>query len=124
MPLTRAQAENFVQAFFKDHRLPAPPVASRKHFRVTLRRRKRLNLPRVITREALADQVAAFLCRQVICRDRAFHWEAEAANHPLDSRRLKKRPKWFRVSWKDFQEWRTYTRGVVVHHFGKGDGLK
>jgi hypothetical protein len=124
MPLTRAQAEDFVQAFFRDHRLVAPPVCIRKRFTVTLRRRKRLNLPRVVTREALADQVAAVLCRQVICRDKAFHWEAEVANHRLDYKRLKKRPKWFKVSWKDFREWRTYTRGVVVHHFGKGDGLK
>lgn len=123
MPLTLAQTEDFVQAFFRDHRLPAPKVRIRKKFRVTLRRRKRLNLPPVITRQALADQVAAVLCRHVICRDKAFHWESEAANHRLDSKRLKKRPKWFRVSWKDFQEWRTYTRGVVVHHFGKGDGL-
>jgi hypothetical protein len=122
MPLTRAQVEDFVQAFFRDHRLPAPPIGTRKYFKVTLRKRKRLNLPRAITRQALADQVAAWLCREVSRRDKSFHWDVQAANTRAD--RQKKRPKWFRVRWEDFVEWRKYVRGIVVHHFGKGDGLE
>lgn len=122
MPLTRAQAEDFVQAFFKDHRLPAPAVATRKHFLVTLRKRKRLNLPRVITRGALADQVAARLCREVNRRDKSFKWETENGNRRLDKQ--KRRPKWFRVRWEDFVDWRKYVRDVVVQQFGKGDELK
>jgi hypothetical protein len=106
MPLTRAQAENFVVEFFRDHRLPAPAVATRKRFTVTLRRRKRLNLPRVITRETLADQMAAQLCRGCVRRMRMKDGQ--------------KRP---RIAMH-FPEWRKYVRGVVVHHFGKGDGLK
>jgi hypothetical protein len=121
MPLTRAQAEDFVQAFFRDHRVPAPPIGTRRKFRVTLRQRKRLNLPPVITREALADQVAARLCRTVICRDKLHAWETEAAKRRLDKK--PKRPKFFRTRWEDFRDWRTYVRSVVVHHFGKGDGL-
>ncbi len=123
MPLTKAQAEDFVQEFFSDHRVPVPAVHSRKRFIVTLRRRKHLNLPRVITREALADQVAARLCREMNRRVKLYAWETEAAQHRPDHK-LKKRPKWFRIPWRSFVEWRTYVRGVVVHHFGKGDGLK
>jgi hypothetical protein len=68
MPLTHAQAEDFIQAFFRDHRLAAPPIGTRRKFMVTLGKRKRLNLPPVITREALADQVAARLCREIVRR--------------------------------------------------------
>jgi len=106
MPLTRAQAEDFVRAFFSDHRLSAPPVGIRKRFMVTLGKRKRLNLPPIITRQALADQVAAQLCRAVVRR--------------LRIKDGQKRP---RIA-RHFAEWQRYTRGVVVHHFGKGDGLK
>ena len=122
MPLTRAQAENFVQEFFHDHRLPAPPIATRRNFIITMRKRKRLNLPPVITRQALADQVAARLCRTVICRDKLHAWETKAAKHRDDKK--PKRPKWFRTSWKDFLEWRAYVRGVVVRYFGNGDWLR
>ena len=106
MPLTRAQAENFVQAFFRDHHLVAPAVRIRQKFMVTLGKRKRLNLPSVITREALADQVAARLCRDVVRRLR----EKDGLKRPRIARH--------------FHEWQKYVRGVVVHHFGKGDGLK
>lgn len=122
MPLTRAQAEDFVEKFFRDHRVSAPPVAIRKKFIVTPRKRKRINLPPVITRQALADQIAAQLCRQVICRDKLHAWETEAAKHRLD--RQPHRPKWFRTSHENFVEWRQYVRSVVVKQFGKGDGLK
>ena len=71
MPLTRAQAENFVQEFFRDHRLAAPPIGTRRNFTVTLAKRKRLNLPRTITRQALADQIAARLCRDCTRRVRS-----------------------------------------------------
>lgn len=118
MPLTLAQAENFVQEFFRDHRLAAPPVAMRRRFLVTLGKRKRLNLPRVITREALADQVAARLCREIV--------KKKALQARLDQVRAgrafasRARPRLYR----HFAEWQKYVRGVVVHHFGKGDGLK
>jgi len=118
MPLTRAQAEDFVQAFFRDHRLPTPAVAQRKKFMVTTAARKRLNLPRVITRQALADQVAAQLCRRIV-KGNALKKRLEqvAAGKVFGSR---ERP---RIA-RHFAEWQKYTRGVVVHHFGKGDGLK
>lgn len=106
MPLTRAQAENFVAEFFKDHRLPAPPIGTRRAFRVTLAKRKRLNLPPTITRQALADQVAARLCREV-----------------SKVRALKVGKKYFRY-YNDFPDWKTYVRSVVLNHFGKGDGLQ
>ena len=106
MPLTRAQAENFVQEFFRDHRLVSPAVRIRQKFMVTLGKRKRLNLPPVITRQALADQVAARLCRDVVRRLR----EKDGQKRPRIARH--------------FHEWQKYVRGVVVHHFGKGDGLK
>jgi len=106
MPLTRAQAENFVQDFFRDHRLPAPPVGMRRKFMITTAKRKRLNLPHVITRQALADQVAARLCRDCVRRMR----EKDGQKRPRVARH--------------FGEWQKYVRGVVMHHFGKGDGLK
>jgi hypothetical protein len=106
MPLTRAQAEDFVQAFFTDHRLRVPAVATRKTFHLTLQPRKRLNLPRVITRETLADQVAARLCRDCVRRLR----EKDGQKRPRIARH--------------FSEWQKYVRGVVVVQFGKGDGLK
>lgn len=123
MPLTRAQAEDFVSAFFADHRLPAPPLGTRCRFAVTRAKRKRLNLPRVITREALADQVAARLCREVGRRDKLHAWETEFAKRPMTLKRAHK-PKWFKTSFDDFVAWRNYVRLVVVRHFGKGDGLK
>jgi len=120
MPLTRAQVENFVREFFRDHRLAAPPIGMRRRFGVTLAARKRLNLPRTITREALADQVAARLCRECVIRHKRHAWET--MNN--ESYGKVHRPKWFRVTRADFDEWRKYVRGVVVHHFGKGDSLK
>lgn len=111
MPLTRAQAENFVTEFFRDHRLPAPRIGLRRKFRVALAPRKRLNLPHSITRQALADQVAARLCREIVRR--------EARHKAAMFTSKKTRP---RIAMH-FAEWRTYVRGVVVHHFGKGDGL-
>jgi hypothetical protein len=122
MPLTRAQAENFITEFFRDHRLIAPPLRYRRVFKLTLAKRKRLNLPYTITRQALADQVAARLCREVIRRDRMAAHHLEAAKHRADHKRARI-PKFVRVTWKDFDEWRKYVRGVVVHTFGKGDGL-
>ena len=109
MPLTRSQAQDFVEKFFRDHRLAAPPIGTRKKFMVTLGKRKRLNLPRVITRETLADQVAARLCRECVRR-------LAVARNPVK----RPRPRIYRY----FPEWRKYVRGVVLHHFGKGDGLQ
>jgi hypothetical protein len=106
MPLTKAQVEDFLHQFFRDHRLPAPPVRIRKKFMVTTAKRKCLNLPPVITRQALADQVAARLCRDVVRRLR----EKEGQKRPRLARH--------------FGEWQKYVHGVVVHHFGKGDGLR
>jgi len=106
MPLTKAQAENFVAEFFKDHQLPAPPLGTRKIFRVTLARRVRLNLPPAITRTALADQVAARLCRECVRR--------------LRLKSGSKRPRLY----IHFEQWRKYVRGVVIKHFGPGDGLQ
>jgi hypothetical protein len=106
MPLSRSQVENFVAEFFKDHRLAAPAIARRRLFRVTLARRKRLNLPYTITRPALADQVAARLCRDVVIRDA----------------RKQGRKGW--RYYRHFAEWREYVRGVVLKQFGPGDGLK
>lgn len=118
MPLTRAQAENFITEFFRDHRLPAPRIGLRRKFRVALAPRKRLNLPHSITRQALADQVAARLCREIVRREARHKREREA--HGVAALVTKKtRP---RIAMH-FAEWRTYVRGVVVHHFGKGDGL-
>ena len=105
MPLSKAQAENFVAEFFRDHRLFVPPIGTRRRFLVTIQRRTRLNLPPVITRQALADQIAARLCRECVLR--------------LAEKHGRKRP---RIA-RHFPEWRKYVRGVVVHHFGKGDGL-
>lgn len=123
MPLTRAQTENFVAEFFRDHRLPAPPVSTRKRFCVTLARRVRLNLPRTITRPALADAIAARLCREVIRRDHIRKREVNAAKHRPDHPAAIPRKKICPRYYSHFQEWRTYVRGVVLHHFGKGDGL-
>lgn len=117
MPLTRAQAEDFIQAFFRDHRLAAPPIGTRRRFMVTLGKRKRLNLPRVITRETLADQVAARLCRECVKRQ-AFHKRLDLAMAGCSFGSVQ-RPRLYR----HFAEWRKYVRGVVVRHFGKGDGL-
>jgi hypothetical protein len=105
MPLTRAQAQDFVHAFFRDHRLPVPAIRTRRKFMVTLGKRKRLNLPPVITRQALADQIAARLCRDCVRRLRVNEGQ--------------KRP---RIRCH-FGEWQKYVRGVIVKHFGKGDGL-
>jgi hypothetical protein len=124
MPLTRAQAEDFIQKFFRDHRLPAPAVGFRKNYSFTMHRRKRLNLPRVVTRMALANQVAAHLCREVICRDKRMVLETLEANCGAARRATLKRPKYFRISWADFTEWQAYLHGVVVKQFGKGDGLQ
>lgn len=100
MPLSKAQTENFVGDFFKDHRLPAPPIGYRRAPAVDPgRARKRLNLTRPITRRILADQLAARLCRD--CGRRLGH--RRFAPH--------------------FEEWRKYTREIVLHHFGPGDGL-
>lgn len=109
MPLTRAQAENFVAEFFRDHRLPPPAIRLRRRGlpAITLRARRCLNLPATITRDALADQVAARLCREIIRRT----W--------LERQKMK-RPRLAR----HFGEWKIYVRGVVVKQFGKGDGLK
>ena len=119
MPLTLAQAEDFVLEFFKDHRLSAPPVATRRCFLVTIGKRKRLNLPRVITREALADQVAARLCRECVKRSAWRRYENTLGMAAISG----KPPKRPRIQ-RHFAEWQKYVRGVVVHHFGKGDGLK
>lgn len=86
MPLTRAQAEDFIVKFFKDHRLVPPPIGRRHIFRITLARRKRLNLPYTITRGTLADAIAARLCREIIRRDSLFRREVEAMRHRADHR--------------------------------------
>lgn len=108
-----------MQAFFRDHRLAAPPIGSRRRFMVTLGRRKRLNLPRVITREALADQVAARLCRECVHRNAWRNYHDYTFGLGAIFEKPPKRPRLYR----HFAEWRKYVRGVVVHHFGKGDGL-
>lgn len=105
MPLSRSQAENFVAEFFKDHRLVAPLIRTRRRFVVTLVRRKCLNLPRIITRSALADQVAARLCRDCVKRMR--HDQIKRPRLAIH-----------------LTEWQRYVRGVVVNHFGAGDGLQ
>lgn len=105
MPLSRSQAENFVAEFFKDHRLVAPPIGTRKAFRVTLAKRVRLNLPQVITRQALADQVAARLCRE------------------CTNRQAKKNGRHWARLYPYFADWQKYVRGVVMKQFGPGDGL-
>lgn len=100
MPLTVAQAENFVREFFRDHRLPAPAIGFRKVPRIDPGRgRKRLNLSKPITRMLLADQLAARLCRDV----------GRRAGHKRYSRY--------------FPEWQGYTRTIVRQYFGSGDGL-
>jgi hypothetical protein len=105
MPLSRAQAEDFICEFFRDHGIAAPRIRMTRRFRVTLLPRQRLNLPATITRQALADQIAARLCRECCQR------EAK-----------KQGRKWARYS-KWLPCWQTYVRGVIVRHFGKGDGL-
>lgn len=119
MPLTKAQAENFVQEFFRDHRLPAPAIGTRRKFMVTLAKWERLNLPQTITRQALADQVAARLCRECVIRSVWRHYHEKTFGLGALGVKKPKRPRILR----HFAEWQKYVRGVVVHHFGKGDGL-
>lgn len=96
------------------------PIGTRKRFLVTLAARKRLNLPLVITRQALADQIAAQLCRACVKRNAWRRYHEKIFGLGAICEKAPKRP---RIA-RHYAEWRTYVRGVVLHHFGKGDGLQ
>ena len=85
--------------------MPAPAIRVSRRFVIAMKTRKCLNLPPVITRRALADQLAARLCREC--------GKAEA----------RKAGKTCLHYSKFLPCWQVYVRGVVVRHFGKGDGL-
>lgn len=102
MPLSRAQAEDFVERFCRVFRVPQPRIDARQVLRFQSRYR-RMHLGRKITRTALANQLAGWMAARI---DRQF---------PTGKR--------IRTDGRSYRQWKRYVGLMIAATFGPGEGV-